>query len=367
MGETAATMSGPSETTPPPISGGFAERDFYLAEFRGRTLAFALPGAASDDLAGFDAVLTRLEANRTRVIVLSTDRSLLEKVAGDRVLEANDPDLVGGLWRAIRNDVRVAIAVPGDEALASACRRIVLRLRLAKLIWIDRDGPLKGPSGERISLLDCSEIEDEVGQRAGDHQQLLAEIQIMLDAGLPAVNLCSVAGLEADLFTFEGTGTFFARERYLDVRRLALDEFDPADELIRRGVSEGYLVPRTPEQLEQILSNGLGVFVEGRYLAGVGALLPHERSRCGEISSLYTLTRFLGEGVGGHLVSFALECAVEQGFSYVFACTTSDRVQSFFARHGFRAAAPEEIPAEKWEGYPAERRKRVRCVRRDIS
>ena len=59
---------------------------------------------------------------------------------------------------------------------------------------------------------------------------------------------------------------------------------------------------------------------------------------CGEISSLYTLTRFLGEGVGGHLVSFALECAAELGFRYVFACTTSERVQTFFER-----LAPERL------------------------
>ncbi len=98
----------------------------------------------------------------------------------------------------------------------------------------------------------------------------------------------------------------------------------------------------------------------------VGALLPYDAANCGEISSLYTLTRFLGEGVGGHLVSFALECAAEQGFGTVFACTTSERVQAFFERHGFRAAEPDEIPAEKWQDYPPERRQRLRCVCRDL-
>jgi len=365
MGETAATMSSHQDGGPT-IPGGFSQRDFYLAEFRGRTLAFSLPAAKPEELPVLESVLTELKANRTRVIVLSADRSLLEKVAGDRVLEANDPHWVGRLWRAIRNDVRVAIAVPSEESLASVCRRVVLRLRLAKLVWIDPDGPLKDASGKRISLLDRTEIGDEARRLDAERRRLLEEIQIMVEAGLPAVNLCSLAGLDDDLFTFEGTGTFFARERYLDVRRLSLDEFDAADGLIRRGVSEGYLVERSPEQLEEILSNGFGVFVEGRYLAGVGALLPYDAAKCGEISSLYTLTRFLGEGVGGHLVSFALECAAEQGFETVFACTTSERVQAFFERHGFRAAKPDEIPAEKWEDYPPERRQRVRCVCRDL-
>jgi N-acetylglutamate synthase-like GNAT family acetyltransferase len=350
---------------------GFSERDFYLAEFRGRTLAFALPNAEPAEIPLLEAVLAGLEANRTRVVVLSSDPSLLEKVAGDRVLEAEDPRWIGRLWRAIRGDVRVAIAVPSDELLASVCRRTVLRLRLAKLIWVDRDGPLRGARGERISLLDRPALEallrDIPADWSPERRHLLEEVAIMLASGLPAVNLCSLAGLEDDLFTFEGSGTFFARERYLDVRRLSLDEFDAADRLIRRGVAEGYLVERTPEQLEDILANAFGVFVEGRYLAGVGALLPHAGSGCAEIGSLYTLTRFLGEGVGGHLVRFALETAADQGLAYVFACTTSARVQAFFERHGFRAVTPEEVPPLKWKDYPAERRSRVRCLRRDLT
>ena len=101
-------------------------------------------------------------------------------------------------------------------------------------------------------------------------------------------------------------------------------------------------------------------------LAGLGALLPHPGSACGEISSLYTLTRFMGAGVGGYLVSFAVEYAGESGFEYVFACTTSPTVVAFFERHGFREVGPDEIPAEKWSGYPEERRARVHCMRRDL-
>ena len=188
----------------------------------------------------------------------------------------------------------------------------------------------------------------------------------MVRSGVPAVNLCAFDAVADDLFTFEGSGTFFARDRYLDVHRLALDEFDTAHDLVRRGVAEGYLVEREPSELDRVLANAFGVFVEGRYLAGLGALLPAASATAGEICSLYTLTRFLGEGVGGHLVSFALECAAESGFEYVFACTTSERVEAFFARHGFRTVSPDEIPKEKWDGYPPERRPRVICVRRDV-
>ncbi len=355
------------------VANGFSQRDFYLSEFRGRTLAFALPDASPDDLPRLESVIDGLEANRTRVLVLSHDRSLLEKIAGDRVLDSNDPHWVGRLWRTSRSHVRVAVAVPGGEPLAAACRRIALRLRLAKLLWIDREGPLRDAAGERISLVDGAGIDGLMAGPLGAgpaRRALLAEFRAMVEGGVPAVNLCSAEGLDDDLFTFEGSGTFFARERYLDVRRLALDEFDAAEGLVQRGVEEGYLAPRAPDEIETVLANAFGVFVEGRYLAGIGALLPHSGAAggggCGEISSLYTLTRFLGEGIGGDLVRFALSTAARQGFEYVFACTTSERVQAFFERHGFRAVPQDEIPAHKWKGYPEERRSRVRCLRHEL-
>ncbi|MEE2674623.1 MAG: GNAT family N-acetyltransferase [Myxococcota bacterium] len=350
------------------ISNGFSERDFYLAEFRGRTLAFALPAATTEELALLEAVLTELEANGSRAIILSTDRTLLEKIGANGVLDVDDPGWIGKLWRWIRNDPRVGVEVPAGASLAAECRRLVLQLRLAKLIWLDAGGSLEDDQGERVSLVDVAGLEKLLRSDAlsGDRRALLEEIGVMLAAGLPAVNLCSLAGLSDELFSFQGSGTFFARERYMEVRKLSLDEFDAADELIQRGVIEGYLVERTPDQLEEILANAFGVFVEGRYLAGIGAMLPRPASACGEISSLYTLTRFVGEGVGGHLVRYALESAAESGFAYVFACTTSDRVKAFFERHRFEEVKPEQLPAEKWRDYPEERRARLDCMRRDV-
>jgi N-acetylglutamate synthase-like GNAT family acetyltransferase len=366
---------------------GFSERDFYRTEFRGRTLAFALPDAKPDELGPLVPLLDELEANRTRVLVLSRDRSVLEAVSPVQVSARADAGWPGPLWRAIRQSARVGLLVSPDEELPAACRRIVLRLRLAKLVWIDSIGPLRGPGAERISQLDVAGLDALLGgpeaAAAGERTRLLEEIRRMVSGGLPAVNLCDLDGVAAELFTFEGAGTFFARERYLEVRRLALDEFDAAHDLLQRGVAEGYLVERSADQLDEVLASAFGVFVEGRYLAGVGALVVHRSPHpdasgrgapqddasasgeaAGEICSLYTLTRFLGEGVGGHLIDFALELAAEEGLEYVFACTTSPRVQAFFERHGFRIVPPDQIPTRKWEDYPPERRARVRCLRR---
>src|SRR5262249_50563241 len=175
-------------------------------------------------------------------------------------------------------------------------------------------------------------------------------------AGVPAVNVCTLEGLSDELFTYAGSGTLFTEERYVVVRKLGLDDFDAASDLIARGTAEGYLAPRTEEQLDAVLASGFGAFVEGYHLAGVGPLLVGQPGDCAEVASLYTLTRFLGEGVGSHLVSYALERARERALAFVYACTTSDGVGRFFQLHGFRPAQPDEVPAAKWRGYDPERR-----------
>ena len=99
-----------------------------------------------------------------------------------------------------------------------------------------------------------------------------------------------------------------------------------ADDLIKRGVSEGFLLNRSEAAVDAVLAHGFGAFVEDRHLAGIGALLPGGDGVSGEIASLYALTRFLGEGVGVSLVQWGVAEARRLGLAYVFACTTSDRV-----------------------------------------
>jgi N-acetylglutamate synthase-like GNAT family acetyltransferase len=241
---------------------------------------------------------------------------------------------------------------------------------VSKLVWLDPAGGLER-QGARRSFVDLGELEDSL--RAGlagepDRRlRLLEEIERLLQAGLPAVNLCAAAGLADELFTYAGSGTLFTRERYVEVRHLGIDDYDAADDLVARGVSEGYLAPRDEAALDRIFANGFGAFVEGRHLAGIGALLPYQSARAGEIASLYTLTRFLGEGVGGHLVAGLGEEARARGLQFVFACTQTERVAGFFERHDFRRVSESEVPAEKWLGYDPRRRPHVVCLRWEVT
>jgi N-acetylglutamate synthase-like GNAT family acetyltransferase len=294
-------------------------------------------------------------------VVLGADAAGLEKLVGGPTLDGDDPSLPGEAWRQLRKRPVAAVLCP-DAPFGPGVRYAALRLRATKLVVLDPGGGWKRTDGTPASFVALGELRD-----LEPRGPLLEHVRELLEAGLPAVNLCSQAGLADELFTYAGSGTLFTRERYVDVRRLGIDDFDAAADLVARGVEEGYLAPRSAEEIDVVLASAFGAFVEGVHLAGIGALVPHPGGTTAEIGSLYTLTRFVGEGVGGHLVAFALEEAARRGLARVFACTTSERVVAFFERNGFVRIAPEALPEEKWRDYDPERRARVVCLAHDVA
>jgi len=360
----------------------FSERDFYLAEFRGRTLAIALSGEpplGGDDRLVVEGVLADLAANGTGVILLGADLQLVTELAGTPALETSGSGWVGAVWRQLQKRPSIAVFGSPDESLPALCARVALELKLAKLVWLGSRGLLWMPDGRRRSLLDLSGLAelcapgaetsagtDVPGAPVAYDIALLREIEKMISGGVASVSSCLPGALADELFTYVGSGTFYSREGYTEVRSLTLDEYDAAENLIQRGIEEGYLLFRSDREVEIALTHGFGAFIEGRYLAGIGALLPYPDERAGEIASLYALTRFLGEGVGAHLLRFAVARARDRGMRFVFACTTSPRVEDFFRRAGFRAVSHDELPAGKWEAYDPDRLGELRCVRLDL-
>lgn len=354
-------------------SGSFSERQFYLREFRGRTLAVAVPPEAAGGLAEVARVAGVLGSAGARSVVLAQDAAALEKALPGGVVAAELPRMEVEVWRRLCEHPAVGLAVAGEGAFASLCRLLARRLGVFKLVWIDAGGGLRRRDGRRESFVHLEALRELLGGGAeglarGEQERLplWRAIAAMVEQGVPAVNVCSAEGLEDELLTYAGSGTLFTRERYMRVRQLGVDDFDAAWDLIRRGVAEGYLAPRRSDEVDAVLAAGFGAFVEDRHLAGIGALLPGADGRSAEIASLYTLTRFLGEGVGGALVAYALERARAEGRRYVYACTTQERVGAFFERQGLRRIAPDELPVGKWAGYDPQRRARVRCFRRDL-
>jgi len=199
-------------------------------------------------------------------------------------------------------------------------------------------------------------------------RSIIRAARLAIEDGVASVNLVAPRDVYEEVFSFIGAGTLFTEYQYGDVRPIAIDDFEEVEALIHRGQDEGYLLPRPDEAIARLLPSCFGYRVGDEHLAGIVSLLtePYRRDRAGEITALYTLTRFQREGVAAELIREVLKEARARRLRYVFACTSEDRAARFFSRLKFRRVAPNAVSAAKWRGYDRARIARLTIFRSDL-
>lgn len=351
------------------VAKGFSERAFYLREFRGRSIAVA--GQPHDWPTTAAGALESLQQGGGRTILCSEGMPH----HGGPSLSSDDPHLEVAVWRALRETGRASVALrAGADCHVGKAADLALRLKVFKWVWLDPEGGLVR-NGRPASFVDGEELARGLatgGALSKDPRRSLWEaIAGALSGGIPTVNVCTAAGLDDELFTYAGSGTLFTPGRYITVRHLGIDDYDAGSDLLSRGASEGYLAPRDPAARDALLVHGFGAFVGATHLAGIGSLIDWGGGDAAELAGLYTLTRFQGEGIGGHLIAFAAARARSLPVRRLFACTTSTPVGAFFVRQGFREVAAEALPSNKWnppdgEPYDPARRAALKCFALDL-
>lgn len=390
----------------------FAEKGFYLDEFRAHTLCFSLTARDWTGRGAFDrlaALIRELIDNDTHLLLLvgvdtadgggdaalqqvrrRVQRALLGESAprtisttarlGARDLVANlsaAPNLEARLetiWNHLRRAPLLFGLLPERELIAQS-QLLASRLRVPKWVVAEAAGGIAAPTGEPISFMDddllSAILQAGTAEWAGlaARRATLHAVRAALRSGVTAVNLCALDQIARELFTYEGSGTLFTLEDYCRVERLGIDDFEEVERLLERGHREGYLKPRDEAEIAQILLNGFGATIGTHHLAGVCGLLTerYRGDRAAEISGLYTVTRFKSEGVGARLLARATAEARDMGLDYVFACTVDERAATFFRRHGFAPVGTGDVPAAKWKGYDADRRSRLQVLRCELS
>lgn len=140
-----------------------------------------------------------------------------------------------------------------------------------------------------------------------------------------------MAVLFADILTFE---------EIFDVTKVVIRPAQTADletlsALIRDFVNEGKLLPRTLDELEELLDSFFVAELDGELL-GCAALEIYNR-KLAEIRSLAVSRRAQGHGVGRKLVLACVERAKERDIFEVMAISASDE---FFRACGFDYTLP---------------------------
>lgn len=391
-----------------PMEIATPDRSFFLEEFRRITIVLAIddvlceemprddtPGDAGNDstktdLAVLGRVVRDLVANETRVVLVVSEETvaaatdaiapITELVGTDaqRLPDNLDDDLGGNgsgaffsaLWTALAEN-RTAV-VSAEECLAGSAR-LAARLGVTKLVLATRLAGWGDPVRNLVTLAELTEEAGSPQDPAADTdlvgRSVADAVTVALEGGVNSVNVCRLAALEEELMTFAGAGTLFTTTDFLEARPFRIDELSTVEDFVRRGVREGFLRARSRDEVGELMATGLGVHVVGSgHLAGIGALETRRYTpdRLGEISCLYAVERFTGEGVGQRLVTALVNRASDAGLRAVFACTVAEEAVRFFERCGFRVVEHDDVPGEKWDGYDPDRRSAVRCLWLDL-
>ncbi|HVA81256.1 MAG TPA: GNAT family N-acetyltransferase [Candidatus Binataceae bacterium] len=370
----------------------FSEQSFYLEEFYGKSLLFAMVPPGGDRISDFNSLirtLRELRRNQTRCIVIVSPTALpkllkrMGRMAPRGPIPVFNPALglrsrpyppdsaVAQIWEGLRAGSIVVASTIDDEPadLVVFAQELASRLRVFKLIVLDRQDGLNDRKGIRLSFVEMTRIRRTLGASGSRvRRAIVRAADRALKDGVGSVNLVAPRGVYDELFSFIGSGTLFTEMQYGRVLPISIDDFEEVEALIVRAQEEGFLLHRTPEQIARILPSCFGYRIGDEHLAGICALLtdPYRRERAGEITAMYTLTRFQGEGVAVELVKECVKEAQARMLRYVFACTSEDRAARFFVRLGFRRIGPAEVPAAKWRGYDKPRIERLNIFRYEL-
>jgi N-acetylglutamate synthase-like GNAT family acetyltransferase len=370
----------------------FDEKSFYLEDFYGKSLLFALIPPSGERLGELDALvrtLRELRRNQSRCIVIASPGALgrvmrrlgrlapsaeppvFNPGAGLRSRPYPPDSAIARIWQALTaRSIVVAVADTGKPSEFTVfAQELASRLRVFKLILLDRQGGLTTSDGERMSFVEQGRIAGATRkERSARRRAELRAVARALGDGVGSVNLVGPREVYDELFRFVGAGTLFTERQYGFVRPISIDDFEEVEALILRGQREGSLLSRSREEIAQLLPSCFGYRVGDEHLAGICSLLTerYHRERAGELTALYTLTRFAGEGVAVELVKQVLNEARERPLRYVFACTSRERAANFFTRIGFRRVSPRDIPPAKWRGYDRSRMSRLEIFRYDL-
>lgn len=119
------------------------------------------------------------------------------------------------------------------------------------------------------------------------------------------------------------------------IRQAAIGDLPAIKELIERFVEDGILLPRTLQELEDLLDTCFVAEIDGA-MVGCAALDIYNR-KLAEIRSLAVSPEAQGNGVGKMLVQACVELGRERGILEVMAISASE---NFFKSCGFDFTLP---------------------------
>lgn len=228
-------------------------------------------------------------------------------------------------------------------------------LRAVKLIYLTIEGGVRGSDGV-VRQLTVQEADTFLKKNKADlSPEALTKLSHAVRAGKGGVERVHIIdgrekeGLLGEVFSNEGIGTLVYTNEYQAIRPAQKKDVRAVFNLIQQGVQNDELVRRTRADLEKIIGDYF-VFEVDRDPVGCAAMHVYPDQNKAELASVLVDTRYENQGIGGKLIHFIEDAARARGIAELF-CLSTQAINYFIQKGGFRLGTPDDLPPTRREKY----------------
>ena len=232
---------------------------------------------------------------------------------------------------------------------------IAKTLSAVKLIYLCTEGGIRGPKGV-VRQMTVQDAEAYLRKHKAELDvQTLTKLTHSVRAGKEGVERVHIIdgrvqeGLLGEVFSNEGTGTLIYTNEYQAIRMAQKKDVRAVYNLIQQGIRAEELVKRTRADIEKSIGEYY-VFEVDKNPVACGALHMYPGENKAELASVYVDARYENQGIGGKLLTYAESLARSRGVKVLF-CLSTQAINYFIQRGGFRLGTPEDLPASRREVY----------------
>ena len=271
---------------------------------------------------------------------------------------------VGFLQTLLEKDIIPVIPPLGCDGVGNSYRlnsdavavEVAKALRAIKLIYLTSEGGVRGPKGEIVRQMTVQEAEVFLKKHRGElSRDSTTKLDHAIRAGREGVERIHIIdggvqeGLLGEVFSNEGIGTLIYANEYQSIRPAQKKDVRAVFALIQQGVKSDELVKRTRADLEKQIHE-FYVFEVDRNPVACVAMHQYPDQQKAELASVFVDDRYANQGIGVKLISYVENLARNKKFAELF-CLSTQAVNYFVQKAGFRLGTPDDLPPLRRERY----------------
>src|SRR5262249_28264298 len=195
-------------------------------------------------------------------------------------------------------------------------------------------------------------LRDRRAEVAGGTVSKLAHAVRAARNGVPRVHIIDgrlPEGPVAEVFSNEGVGTLVHTNEYQAIRRARRQDARAILALVRAGMESDELLQRSLADIERQVDDFFVFEVDGSP-GGCAALHVYPELKKGELACVCVAPKYENQGIGARLMQFIEGQARGSGLAELY-CLSTQAVNYFVQKGGYRLGTPEELPPARRERY----------------